>query len=83
MSAEVRREHFFAKRARWLIDCLVTQGDRRVFRLRCEADGGGMVELETWIARHAHPVTLLLKLMRLPHARPPLSSVFQSAHSAF
>jgi hypothetical protein len=27
-----------------------------------------MVELETWIARHAHPVTLLLKLMRMPTA---------------
>ena len=68
MSAEARREYYFEKRARYLVNVLVTQGDRRVFRLRCEADGGGMVELETWIARHAHPVTLLLKLMRMPHA---------------
>ena len=68
MSAEVRREYYFEKRARYLVNVLVTQGDRRVFRLRCEADGGGMVELETWIAKHAHPVTLLLKLMRMPHA---------------
>ena len=68
MSAEVRREHFFAKRARYLVNVLVTQGNRRVFRLRCEADGGGMVNLETSIGLDEHPIELLLKLMRMPRA---------------
>jgi hypothetical protein len=68
MSADAQREYLFAKRARWLIACLVTQGDRRVFRLRCEADGGGMVDLETSIGLDEHPIELLLRLMRMPHA---------------
>ena len=58
----------FAKRARCLINVLVTQGDRRVFRLRCAADDGKMVDLETSIGLDEHPVELLLKLMRMPHA---------------
>jgi hypothetical protein len=68
MSAEARREYYFAKRAKYLINCLTTERYRRVFRLRCEGDDGKMVELETWIHRRAHPVTLLLKLMRMPEA---------------
>jgi hypothetical protein len=68
MSQEDRREYYFAKRAKYLINCLTTERYRRVFRLRCEGDDGKMVYLETWIHKRAHPVTLLLKLMRMPHA---------------
>jgi hypothetical protein len=51
-----------------LTNCLVNEPGRRVFRLRCQGDDGQMVDLETWIAYGAHEVTLLLKLMRMPHA---------------
>jgi hypothetical protein len=68
MSQEARREYYFEKRARWLTNVLVTERYRRVFRLRCDGDDGRMVDLETWIPKRAHPVTLLLKLMRMPHA---------------
>ena len=68
MDFAVRREHFFAKRARYLVNVLVTQGDRRVFRLRCAGDDGKMVDLETSIDLDEHPIELLLKLMRMPHA---------------
>jgi hypothetical protein len=68
MSAEARREYYFEKKARWLTNVLVTERYRRVFRLRCQGDDGNMVDLETWIHKRAHPVTLLLKLMRMRHA---------------
>jgi hypothetical protein len=68
MSPEARREYYFEKKAGWLTNVLVTERYRRVFRLRCEGDDGKMVDLETWIHNRAHPVTLLLKLMRMRHA---------------
>jgi hypothetical protein len=68
MDFAIRREHVFAKRARWLVNVLVTQGDRRVFRLRCAGDDGNMVDLETSIGIDEHPIELLLKLMRMPTA---------------
>jgi hypothetical protein len=66
MSEETRREYYFAK--------------RRVFRLRCEGDGEKMVDLETWIAPHPHPVTLLPKLMRMPEV--PLVMRLDCANAA-
>jgi hypothetical protein len=68
MSEAARREYYFSKHAKYLTNVLVTERYRRVFRLRCEGDDGNWVDLETWIHRRAHPVQLLLKLMRMPHA---------------
>ena len=80
MSPEARREYYFEKKARWLVNVLVTERYRRVFRPRCEGDDGKMVDLETWIHKRAHPVTLLLKLMRMRHA--PLALRFDCAKTA-
>jgi hypothetical protein len=67
MSADEYREYRFAKRAAWLVNVLVNEGHRRVFKLRLVGDDGKWTTLETWISRNAHPSLLLDRIMRLPN----------------
>jgi hypothetical protein len=64
MDAQARREHLAAKRSRWLTDCLVTQGDRKVFDLTCKGDAGSPVTVHIEMPVDASLLDFLLLIMR-------------------
>jgi hypothetical protein len=69
MSEEAQREHHFVRRAKYLINCLVTVGDRRVFHLdRLKHDDGTPTTVHVEVPIDAHPIELLLRIMRDPAA---------------